>query len=160
MSPFVGGALLVLALLAVLASWEQLRQLRGAQRALGRARRAVERTEERLADTRRALTAVTVQRDGFESDRYAARGEAARARQQVAALSREVTDLRLRLARAVGGCSVRTVALWPGDLARREVLSLVRGHQLGLVITACNCGRCDRRWRPSGTVFATTWGQG
>lgn len=160
MSPALAWALVLLALLALAASWEQLRRLRAAQQAHRRARRAQELTEDRLSATRSSLAAAQRDLAHSEVERRHAEHLTRSARAQVAALSGEVTDLRLRLARAAGACSVRTVALWPGDLARREVLSLVRGHQLGLVITACNCGRCDRRWRPSGTVFATTWGQG
>jgi septal ring factor EnvC (AmiA/AmiB activator) len=147
-------ALVVLALLAVLASWEQLRQLRGAQRALGRARRAVERTEERLADTRRALTTVTVQRDGFESDRYAARGEAARARHQIAALSQEVNRLRLRLAER----PARTVELWPEAVARREVADelLATGAVLAVFIPAGPPPTW--RVRVAGKAFLVQWG--
>jgi hypothetical protein len=99
-------ALVALAALALLASWEGFRQLRSTQRAYRRARRAVERAEDRLAATRAALNTATVERDGRESDYYAARGEAAR-------LRRELHATRERTA--------RVVELWPEALARAEV---------------------------------------
>lgn len=151
MSAILAANLVVLALLAVLASWEQLRELRSTRKALRRSRRANARLEQRLADTRRALTTVTVERDGFESDRYAARGEAARARHQIAALSQEVNRLRLRLAER----PARTVELWPEHVARavaaREVLTFGRCHVVpippGPVPT----------WRTRDGLFATRW---
>ncbi len=99
-------ALVALAALALLTSWEQLRELRATRRAHRRTLRALARTEEILAATRAALTAASVERDGRESSYYAARGEAARLRREVAALHER---------------TARVVELWPEALARAEV---------------------------------------
>lgn len=157
MSVLLALALVLLAALAALASWEQLRQLRSTQWALRRARRAVARTEERLADTRRALTLATVERDGFESDRYAARGAAARARHQVAALSRELADVRLRLEEATSRAP-RTVQLWPEAVARREVAAELLGTGVVLAVFIPVGPPPTWRVRLAGKAFLVQWG--
>jgi hypothetical protein len=146
--------LAALAAIALLSSWEQLRQLRAARHAHQRARRAAERAEERSAATRAALNTCTVERDGRESDYYAARGEAARARRQVAALSAELTTLRLRLAQATG---TRTVLLWPEDVARATVVREIACSGRALAVQYPGAGPLPT-WRVADGLLCTRWG--
>ncbi len=154
MTSLLFAALVPLAALSVAASWELLRQLRAVQRAHRRTRRALARTEERLTATRAALTARTVERDGRESDYYAARGEAARARHLVSALSGELSALRLRLAQATG---TRTVLLWPEDVARATVVREIALSGCALAVQVPAAGPLPT-WRVTDGLLCTRWG--
>lgn len=133
------AALVILAALAFLASWEGFRQLRSTQRAYRRARRAAERAEDRLAATRAALATATVERDGRESDYYAARGEAARLRR----------ELHLRRA--------RVVELWPETMARAEVAYGVARSGRAVFVPLPSAGPLPT-WYVRDGRFCVRWG--